>query len=102
MDQNAQLVQIESQSKTLDVVKQTNLNLDSQRYSILFWYDVNGQVVTSRATAKLRRIWNAMTTGKTNGALVVVHDPTGHSDPDMKNEKEFVRSLLPILRSYLS
>ncbi len=41
-----------------------------RRYAGLFWYDLNGRVVTDRYWAKAYSMWDALVVGRNNGAIV--------------------------------
>jgi len=70
---------------------------------VLFWYDINGRTISNNLKAKAATIWDALTRGRTNGALVMVYregeqNTPQESDPELKS---FVLDLLPVLRKYL-
>ena len=71
---------------------------------LLFWYDFNGTIVTSRYKAQLLTILDSFTRGRTNAAIVVVSKNIEHPDSlndILKDEMEFVQALFPVLRNYL-
>jgi len=71
---------------------------------IIFWYDFNGRTATTRIGAKAYTIWNALTRGRTNGALVMVYcerEQNMTQESDSEEMKDFMVELLPVLRKYL-
>jgi len=71
---------------------------------ILFWYDINGRILANSLTAKASTIWDALTRGRTNGALVMVYrDPDQNLTQESNSAalKDFADEVLPILRNYL-
>ena len=74
-------------------VNRLPLTEDGEGRVVFFWYDLNGRIVANRFLAKLATVADALTRGRTNGALVAVSTPEGQA--------EFLSQLLPLLRSYL-
>ena len=71
---------------------------------LLFWYDMNGEIINSRYKAKIFNALDGLFRGRTNGAIIIVSKNFEQSDSlkeILKDEVEFVRELLPILRTYL-
>jgi EpsI family protein len=71
---------------------------------ILFWYDINGRILANGLTAKASTIWDALTRGRTNGALVMVYrdpEPNVTQESSSAELKDFAVEVLPILRNYL-
>src|SRR4030095_13548812 len=71
---------------------------------ILFWYDINGRILANSLTAKASTIWDALTRGRTNGALVMVYrDPDQNLTQESNSAalRDFADEVLPILRNYL-
>ena len=70
-----------------------------------FWYDLDGDVAVNHYQVKLKTMINAILKRKTNGALIVVatkKNPLYGSTADTDTaEKNFIKSLLPILDVYL-
>ena len=71
---------------------------------LLFWYDLNGRIAASRYKAQLFTIFDSLTMGRTNGAIIIIfedaHGPE-HAKENLNEGKEFVKELLPVLRKYL-
>ena len=70
----------------------------------LLWYDVNGRRLSTVYGAKAYNIWDALTTRRTNAALVVVDwNSEGTNVPNAdRAAAAFAEQLVPILRRYLS
>ena len=71
---------------------------------ILFWYDFNGRTAATRVGAKAYTIWNTLTRGRSNGALVMVYCERERNitqESDSEEMKNFMVELLPVLRRYL-
>jgi EpsI family protein len=75
-----------------------------ENHQILFWYDINGRILAKSLSAKASTIWDALTWGKTNGALVMVYRELEQNVTPESNSaelKDFATEVLPILRNYL-
>ena len=76
-------------------------------YRIVFWYDLNGEVIADRYRAMGKSIVRALVNGRTNGALVVVTDAAGGGPDGRGGEAEsddvqdFVKRVIPVVNSYL-
>jgi len=69
-----------------------------------FWYEVDGRSAADRFAAKRYVLWNALTSGRTNGAVIMVDwDAPGGTEPRVSRERviDFLRSLVPVLPNYL-
>jgi Protein of unknown function (DUF3485) len=75
-----------------------------QNCDVLFWYDINGRILVNRLTANASTIWDALSRGRTNGALVMVYREREQNvthESDSGEMRDFVVELLPVLRNYL-
>jgi EpsI family protein len=71
---------------------------------LLFWYDMNGEIINSRYKAKIFNTLDGLFRGRTNGAIIIVSKNFENNDSlkeVLRDELEFVREFLPILRNYL-
>jgi EpsI family protein len=71
---------------------------------LLFWYDLNGRIITNRYKAQFFAILYGLFRGRTNGAIIIISRDIGSRDniKDTLNEETgFIRELLPVLPSYL-
>lgn len=101
---DAQKIKIDAGPSGTVLVNQTAVEINSKPYGVIFWYDLNGRVISDRVEAKLWTIWDAATSGKTNGALVMIQydiENIGSAKSENDLEKSFARDCLPILREYL-
>lgn len=70
----------------------------------LFWYDLNGRVVTDKYMAKAYTTWDAFTRGRTNGAVIILTaDFINKEDlPETLRKVEgFLSSIHPFLTKHL-
>ena len=71
---------------------------------VLFWYDVNGRIISNIHFAKAYTLWDALTRRRTNGAVIMVEwdCPEGvSSDLSRQEAIGFVRALFPLLPEYI-
>lgn len=71
---------------------------------ILFWYDLNGRIVTDRYKAKIYAAWDALLKGRTNGAVIMVSsDFVGSEDHQQIPEEmeQFIQKVIPLTRGFL-
>jgi EpsI family protein len=70
---------------------------------ILFWYDVNGRIVTSTSRLKAYTIWDGLIRRRMNAAVVMIEwDGRGEDLERAPAEAiAFAEALLPVLRGYL-
>ncbi len=74
------------------------------RRGVLFWYDVNGRIVGDFYRLKSYTIWDAVTRGRTNGAVVMIawdDVASVHSETAREDAIKFAQALLPVLRRHL-
>ena len=67
----ASRVTLTSESGTLDVNEIVRAKAGARR-GVLFWYDINGRIVSDLYRLKSYTIWDAMTRRRTNGAVVMI------------------------------
>jgi EpsI family protein len=83
-----------------EIVRATN----GTRRGVLFWYDVNGRIVSDFYRLKGYTSWDAVTRGRTNGAVVMIawdDAVSAQSTTARQDAIEFARALLPILQRHL-
>ena len=72
------------------------------RQVVLYWYQERGRVVASEYWGKAYLAWDAMTRGRTDGALVRISAPVALSDDDADRQvAEFAREIFPMLTAFL-
>ncbi len=72
---------------------------------VLYWYDINGRIVRNIYLAKGYTLWDALTRGRTNGAVIMVAwscSSGGSCETDRRSVIGFVSSALPLLRDRLA
>ncbi|MBI5588789.1 MAG: exosortase W [Deltaproteobacteria bacterium] len=70
----------------------------------LYWYDINGRILSSNYTAKLYTAAGGLFKRRTNGAVVITSTiPANPADSEaaLNDELDFAGKLLPLLRDYL-
>jgi EpsI family protein len=78
--------------------------LRATKRGVLFWYDLNGRVAASMYLAKAYMMSDALTRGRTNGAVIMVGwDCPAGADFDASQQRAagFVRALLPLLPQFI-
>jgi EpsI family protein len=74
------------------------------RRGVLFWYDINGRIVSDFYRLKGYTIWDAVTRRRTNGAVVMIawDGAAGTQSAAAREDAiEFARALFPVLRQHL-
>jgi EpsI family protein len=88
---------------SLTELNQIEQRSESMTRHVLYWFDLDGRLATSRYKAKTYVFWNAVTRRRTNGAVVAVAWQCRASESDVTRQRalEFIRALMPILPRYL-
>ncbi len=76
---------------------------ESNKEFVLYWYDTHGRDFASEYEGKAILVWEALKTGRTDGALIRVMVPffgISAEDPQ-KTASEFARQVYPHLKDYL-
>jgi exosortase len=76
---------------------------DGAQTGMLFWYDVNGRVLSNLFAAKAYTVWDALTRRRTNAAVVMIQWTSGspdHIEHSRERVREFADALVPLLRDY--
>jgi len=71
---------------------------------ILFWYDLNGRVVTGRYTAKAYTTLDSLIRGRTNGAMMILSSDFGEMEElpkELTVTEDFAGKIFPLLKDYL-
>jgi len=90
-------------SGSIQVSRALMEKLNSRQLSY-YWFPQRGRILTDLYQLKLYAFWDALTRGRTDGALVRVIMPVGASEPIEKSEavlQDFTRQVLPILDRYI-
>ena len=94
-------VTTESQELELNEIVRTT---SGTRRGVLFWYDVNGRIVSDFYRLKSYTIWDAVTRRRTNGAVVMIAWDDASSAQSQRAREDaikFAQALLPVLRRHL-
>jgi EpsI family protein len=71
---------------------------DSSRVMVLYWYDINGEMITSELGSRLQLFTNRVRLGRNDAALVRIAVPVTDSDGTAEQEAvAFARVLVPHL-----
>ena len=76
----------------------------SGRRGVLYWYDVNGRVVSNIYRVKKYMAFDALTRRRSNGAVVMIEwGGADGIDPDASRRKAvaFAQSILPLLPNFI-
>ena len=85
-------------------LRQVQQELASSSRGLLFWYDFNGRVFSNLYLAKRYMVWDALTRGRTNGAVVMVaweNDTAANAEVSRMKAVAFVRAILPVLPKFI-
>ena len=99
----ASALAVPTASGTLELNEIVRTNAGNRR-GVVFWYDINGRVVSDFYRLKSYTIWDAVTRRRTNGAVVIVAwDDAAGAPSDNAREQAigFAQALLPVLRRHL-
>jgi len=102
MDSRRVPLEIPALKKTIEV-NYYWLQHDQAKQFVLYWYDTHGRAFASEYEGKLILVWEALRTGKTDGALIRVVVP--YSGPNSIGAEaaatDLARQVYPLLREYL-
>jgi len=88
----------------IEVNKKVIMHNRQQGNLMLFWYEINGRIVSNKFMAKFYTAWDAITRKRTNGAVIMLmSDVNGREavqEVFSKNE-EFIQEIAPLLENYL-
>src|SRR5437867_46318 len=103
LHEDAEAVTIEMAPARFISINRGHLHDRQRNHRIFFWYEINGRVIADRYQGKLASVWQAISRGQTNGALVVVsQDATSQNDSGMgAAEEAFIRDVVSALHSHL-
>jgi len=77
------------------------LQRDQEQAFVLYWYETHGRVFAKEYLSKAILVWEALRTGRTDGALVRV-TVSGPRAESQAIAIEFAREVFPVLRPYLA
>lgn len=94
-------LEIPAVHKTIEVNHYIVENEQSKQL-VLYWYDTHGRAFASEYVGKAILVWEALKTGRTDGALIRIMVPyTGSSAQPEALVNDFARSIYPLLKNYL-
>jgi EpsI family protein len=102
MDSRRVPLEIPALKKTIEV-NYYWLQQDQAKQFVLYWYDTHGRAFANEYEGKLILVWEALRTGKTDGALIRVVVPYGGSSSTAAEAAatDLARQVYPVLREYL-
>jgi EpsI family protein len=72
------------------------------RQLVLYWYQERGRVIADEYRGKAYLVWDSMTRGRTDGALVRLSTPVGASEAATYGALvDFARDVMPLLTEFL-
>jgi EpsI family protein len=95
------LVQVGSHTVELSQIVQVR---SGNTKGLLYWYDLNGRVLSDMYLAKKYMVWDALTRRRTNGAVVMVEwESRGNAGAESLQVKAaaFVQALLPLMPKFI-
>ncbi len=103
LHEDAEAVKIEVAPARFISVNRGHLQDRQRSQRIFFWYEINGRVIADRYQGKLASVWQAISRGRTNGALVVVSQDTSRQNGSGMSaaEEAFIRDVVSALQSHL-
>lgn len=96
-------VRLEVGSRTIELGQVMRTTPLGQR-GMLYWYDLNGRVIENMYAAKGYMVWDALTRGRTNGAVVMIAwDVPARidADPQVGRAIGFAKAVLALLPNYI-
>ena len=83
-------------------VKEASIETPESRRGVIFWYDVNGRILSNQYAVKLSTLWDAVVRRRTNGAVVMVAwDANSTFASTRVDAVALAQELLPVLRVQL-
>src|SRR5262249_55725512 len=95
-------VQLHLGSSTFDLGEVTHVTRGGGR-GVLYWYDLNGRVISGMYLAKRYMLWDAVTRRRTNGAIVMIEweSATGDAESSRQQAMAFAQQILPLLPTFI-
>lgn len=101
--ENSEAFEVPINANSSIMVNRTVLTVGMQKFLLLSFYDLNGQIVANRYMVKFVTVINGLLSRQTNGAIIVVYSELKHSDELNKvfdDEVQFVQEVATILGDY--
>jgi EpsI family protein len=96
-------IQLHVGSRTVELGQVVQVRPKSSR-GVLYWYDLNGRVSSSMYLAKQYMVWDSLTRGRSNGAIVMIEwETVDNRDAESSRMKAaaFAQSILPLLPTFI-
>lgn len=94
-------LEIPGARKTIEVNHYVVQNASSKQF-VLYWYDTHGRAFASEYLGKGIMVWEALKTGRTDGAIIRIMAPaTSSGDSAGIVAQDFARLVYPHLKDYL-
>jgi EpsI family protein len=97
-------VEIPIHSQGSITVNKTIVASGDDKNSLIFWYDLNGRIITNKYYCKFLSALDGLIRSRNNIAVVIVSSNLGQRDEIQgvsKEQEEFVTEILPVLKNYL-
>lgn len=92
------------QGMTEQAINKVIVQKGFERQLILYWYQDRGRIITSEYWAKIYLIWDSITTGRTDGAMIRVSVPIPRGEgPEQALDLaiQYIHQVSPFLVEYL-
>lgn len=94
-------LEIPAAGKTIEVNHYVVQNGQNRQF-VLYWYDTHGRAFASEYKGKAILVWEALRTGRTDGAMIRILAPFATSPARAEAlASEFARQVYPALKEYL-
>ncbi|MFW9880312.1 MAG: exosortase W [Candidatus Thorarchaeota archaeon] len=77
---------------------------ENSKKLVLYWYDINGRILTSKYLVKLYTVWDGIINNRTNGSVIIITTEIGNEDDidgPLVMAQSFIRDIYPHLYNYL-
>jgi exosortase D (VPLPA-CTERM-specific) len=101
---NASKIKVDINPYGIIEINKTVIQDLGHRMLTIFWYDMNGRIVTERFMGKFYTIWDALIKGRTNGAVIMIAtdlNPGENLSDKLSMIKRFAGKTYLPLKNYL-
>lgn len=102
--EHVEMLRIPTGSAVIEVNK-VKFNDNNRNLIVLYWYDLNGRIISGNIKAKLMTALDALLNRRANGAIIIVSSELDGADKEKQiidDEVRFIQDILPDLRRKLS
>ena len=101
LESKRQTIAIPKAGKSIEVNFYTVQN-ESSKLLAVYWYDTHGRSFASEYQGKAILVWEAIQTGRTDGALIRIMLPSTRSESRARESAvSFAQEIYPLLKDYL-